>query len=262
MGQKGHQFSTFAGVFTPSILTILGAIMFLRAGYVIGQAGILNAILILLAAKAISLTTALSMSAIATNTPVKSGGAYFLISRALGPQFGGSIGLALFLAQALSVPFYILAFANGLMTDAPRLGPWFGAIALAAAVLLFIVNWISSGAAIRLQYLIMTILFLAIAAFLGGALIRFDSTHFLANLKPSYEPPISGFWAIFAIYFPAVTGILAGVNMSGDLKNPARSLVRGTLAAIAVGFVVYLLEILLCGGSTARNVARCGCACA
>lgn len=252
MGQKGHQFSTFAGVFTPSILTILGAIMFLRAGYVIGQAGILNAILILLAAKAISLTTAISMSAIATNTPVKSGGAYFLISRALGPQFGGSIGLALFLAQALSVPFYVLAFTNGLMTDTPELARWFGVIALGTAVVLFVVNWISSGAAIRLQYVIMTILILSIAAFLSGALIKFDGGHFQANLRPAYEHPITGYWAIFAIYFPAVTGILAGVNMSGDLKDPARSLVRGTLAAIGVGFLVYLLEILLCGGSTTR----------
>ncbi|MBN2313826.1 MAG: hypothetical protein JXM79_07840 [Sedimentisphaerales bacterium] len=42
MDQKGNQFSTFAGVFTPSILTILGAIMFLRAGYVVGEAGIFN----------------------------------------------------------------------------------------------------------------------------------------------------------------------------------------------------------------------------
>ena len=88
MDQKGNQFSTFAGVFTPSILTILGVIMFLRAGYVVGQAGIVNTILILCAAEAISLLTAISMSAIATNTPVAGGGAYFLISRALGPQFG------------------------------------------------------------------------------------------------------------------------------------------------------------------------------
>jgi amino acid transporter len=252
MGQKGHQFSTFAGVFTPSILTILGVIMFLRAGYVVGEAGIVNAILILLAAEAISVLTAISMSAIATNTPVAGGGAYFLISRALGPQFGGAIGLALFLAQALSVPFYILGFTNSVVASFPGLTDGFLPIALGTAAVLFLINLVSAGAAIRVQYLVMTLLGLSIVAFLGGALVLFDPTVFQANLGAAYTKPTIGFWVVFAIYFPAVTGILAGVNMSGDLKNPARSLVRGTMAAIAVGFVIYLAEIILCGGSQRR----------
>ena len=253
MGQKGNQFSTFAGVFTPSILTILGVIMFLRAGYVIGEAGILNTILILCVAEIITLLTAISMSAIATNTPVAGGGAYFLISRALGPQFGGAIGLALFLAQALSVPFYILGFTNSLVASFPSLSAWFVPIALVTGAILFAVNIISSGLAIRIQYIVMAMLALAIVSFLGGALLLFDPALLQANLGPSYTKPTIGFWTVFAIYFPAVTGILAGVNMSGDLKDPARSLVRGTMAAIAVGFVIYLLEILLSGGSQQRG---------
>ncbi|MHC4743863.1 MAG: amino acid permease [Planctomycetota bacterium] len=253
MDQKGNQFSTFAGVFTPSILTILGVIMFLRAGYVVGETGILNTIIILCVAELISLLTAISMSAIATNTPVAGGGAYFLISRALGPQFGGAIGLALFLAQALSVPFYVLGFTNSLVASFPSLSKWFVPIALGTAVILFSVNLISSGLAIRVQYIVMTMLALAIASFLGGALLLFDPELFQANLSSSYSADNINFWRVFAIYFPAVTGILAGVNMSGDLKDPARSLVRGTMAAIAVGFIIYLLEILLCGGSQQRG---------
>ncbi len=252
MDQKGNQFSTFAGVFTPSILTILGAIMFLRAGYVVGEAGILNAFLILCAAEVISLLTAISMSAVATNTPVAGGGAYFLISRALGPQFGGAIGLALFLAQALSVPFYVLAFTNSLVLRFSSLAPWFLPIALGTAAILFVINLVSSGAAIRVQYVVMTLLALAIASFLGGALARFDPELFQGNFGPAYTKPTIGFWVVFAIYFPAVTGILAGVNMSGDLKDPPRSLVRGTMAAIAVGFVIYLFQMVLCGGSQQR----------
>jgi amino acid transporter len=253
MDQKGNQFSTFAGVFTPSILTILGVIMFLRAGYVVGESGIINTITILCIAEVISLLTAISMSAIATNTPVAGGGAYFLISRALGPQFGGAIGLALFLAQALSVPFYILGFTNSVVASFPSLSAWFVPIAVVTAVILFTVNLISSGLAIRVQYIVMTMLALAIVSFLGGALLLFDPELFQANLGSSYTKPTIGFWTVFAIYFPAVTGILAGVNMSGDLKDPARSLVRGTMAAIAVGFIIYLLEILLCGGSQQRE---------
>ncbi len=253
MNNGKNQFGTFAGVFTPSILTIFGVIMFLRAGYVIGEAGILNTILILLIAEAISLLTAISMSAIATNTPVSGGGAYFLISRALGPQFGGAIGCALFLAQALSVPFYILGFTNSVVSSFPASAPWFVVIALATTALLFAINLISSGAAIRFQYVVMALLGLAIVSFLGGALARFDPALFRANLAPAYTGPGIRFWTVFAVYFPAVTGILAGINMSGDLKDPARSLVRGTMAAVGMGFVVYLLEIILCGGSQQRG---------
>jgi amino acid transporter len=96
-----NQLGTFGGVFTPSILTILGVIIFMRAGFVIGQTGIFQAFLILFLASSITALTSLSISAISTNTPVAGGGAYFLISRALGPSFGGSIGLALFCAQAI-----------------------------------------------------------------------------------------------------------------------------------------------------------------
>ena len=253
MENKGHQFSTFAGVFTPSILTILGAILFLRAGYVIGQTGIRGAFIILLAAEAISLFTALSMSVIATNTPVHAGGAYFLISRALGSQFGGAIGLALFLAQALSVPFYVLALTNSLVVWFPGLSTWFLSIALGITLLLFLINIISTEAAIKSQYLVMALLGLAIFSILIGAVTRFDGQLFRENLVAHYQPQSLNFWNVFAIYFPAVTGILAGVNMSGDLKDPARSLVRGTLGAIGVGFLVYALQIILCGGSQTRT---------
>ncbi|MCA9562837.1 MAG: hypothetical protein KC561_05070, partial [Myxococcales bacterium] len=103
-----NQFGTFGGVFTPTTLTILGVILFMLSNFVIGQAGIIGTIGILLLAKLITFLTSLSISAISTNTRVQGGGAYYLISRSLGPEFGGAIGLTLFLAQALSVPFYIL----------------------------------------------------------------------------------------------------------------------------------------------------------
>jgi len=244
-------FGTLGGVFTPSILTILGVIMFLRSGYVIGQAGIFNTIVILLIAEAITLLTAISMSTIATNTPVEGGGAYFLISRTLGGEFGGSIGMALYLAQALSVPFYILGFTAALTSNFPAAAPWFTAIALGTAFLLFALNLIGTSWAIKSQYFVMTLLGLSIISFLGGGILHFSPATFFENMTASYSEGIS-FWVIFAIYFPCVTGILAGVNMSGDLKDPSKSLVRGTLAAIAVGFVVYLAQAIISGGSQVR----------
>ena len=112
----------FGGVFTPCTLTILGVIMFLRFGYVVGQAGIIYALAIIAVAKLITVLTTLSLSAIATNTEVKGGGAYFLISRSLGVEFGGAIGLVFFLAQAISVAMYVIGFTEAFVTAFPNTG--------------------------------------------------------------------------------------------------------------------------------------------
>ena len=122
---RSNKFGTFGGVFTPSILTILGAIMFMRAGFVVGEAGLKSALAILIGSTAITLLTSLSISAVSTNMPVRGGGAYFLISRVLGAETGGALGLVLFFAQALSVPFYILGFSEAIVLAIPSLAPYF-----------------------------------------------------------------------------------------------------------------------------------------
>ncbi|MFP4597552.1 MAG: amino acid permease [Persicimonas sp.] len=247
-----NQFGAFGGVFTPSILTILGVIMFMRSGYVTGQAGIGSALLILTIATSITFLTGLSISAISTNTTVEGGGAYFLISRSLGPEFGGAIGLALFLAQALAVPFYILGFVEALTTTFPATEPYFLYVGLATIAVLFIINYIGASWAIKTQYVVLSILVVAIGSFLVGGVLDFDPEIARANWAAEYTDNAS-FWVIFAVFFPAVTGIDAGVNMSGDLKEPEKSIPTGTLAAIVVGFVVYGLNIFLSGGSTLRE---------
>lgn len=248
-----NRLGAFGGVFTPSILTILGVIMFMRAGYVIGEAGIFQALLILIIAKGITSLTSLSVSAVSTNTPVLGGGAYFLISRALGPELGGAIGLALFCAQAVSVPFYLLGFTEAIVRAFPVLTAHFQIIALTAAAALFIIAYVGATWAIKTQYLIMTILGLSIISFMGGSIVHFESSVFAQNWTPDAALPSISFWALFAIYFPAVTGIMAGVNMSGDLADPGRSIPRGTIAAVGVGFLIYLAQILLSGGAQTRS---------
>jgi amino acid transporter len=256
-----NRFGTFGGVFTPAILTILGVIMFMRANFVVGQAGVLGALSILIIAKSITFTTALSVAAVSTNMRVRGGGFYFLISRVLGVEFGGAIGIALFFALALSVPFYILGFAEALVLSYPVLIPYFQAITLGTALILFLLVFFGAGWAIKIQFVIMAFLFLAIIAFLGGALQLFSFATLHQNLNPGYTPvdlqdrlsPLFSYWVVFAIYFPAVTGIAAGVNMSGDLDDPGRSIPRGTLAAVGVGFLVYFAQIVLCGGAYERS---------
>jgi amino acid transporter len=256
-----NRFGTFGGVFTPSILTILGVIMFMRANFVVGQAGVIGALSILLIAKSITLLTSLSIAAISTNMRVRGGGSYFLISRVLGVEFGGAIGIALFFALALSVPFYILGFAEALIRSYPFLAPYFQLITLSTAAVLFMLAFFGAGWAIKTQYMIMVFLFLAIIAFLGGALQHFNFEMLQQNLYPAYTSrdlngngaPFFSYWIIFAIYFPAVTGIDAGVNMSGDLEDAGRSIPRGTLAAVALGFLVYFFQIVLSGGAYDRH---------
>ncbi len=247
-----NQFGAFGGVFTPSILTILGVIMFMRSGYVTGQAGIGSALLILTIATSITFLTGLSISAISTNTTVEGGGAYFLISRSLGPEFGGAIGLALFLAQALAVPFYILGFVEALTTTFPVTEPYFLYIGLTTIGVLFTINYIGASWAIKTQYVVLSILVVAIGSFLVGGIMDFDPEIARANWQAEYTNNTS-FWVIFAVFFPAVTGIDAGVNMSGDLKEPEKSIPKGTLAAIIVGFLVYAFNIFVSGGSTLRE---------
>ena len=250
---RPHQFGTFGGVFTPSILTILGVIMFMRANFVVGQGGIVAALLILAVGKSITLFTGLSLSAISTNSQIKGGGAYFLISRSLGPEFGGAIGLTLFFAQALSVPFYILGFVEAVVQSIPALEGHFLFIALFTALVLFVIAYVGADWAIRVQYVILAVMALSILTFLAGALSEWNTATFASNLGQHYSSEQYDFWVIFAIYFPAVTGIMAGVNMSGDLKDPARSIPLGTLTAIGAGVLVYAVQILVCGGAYARE---------
>jgi amino acid transporter len=226
--------------------------MFLRFGQVVGQSGIWHTLMILLAAKAITTLTGLSLSAIATNTRVKGGGAYYLISRSLGMEFGGAIGVVFFFAQAISVSMYVVGFTEAFTDAFPRLGASSVLISSVVNFAVFVCVFIGAGWTIKVQYAILAILGLSIAAIVAGALPMIDAEIFRDNLSPSYIEGES-FFTMFALFFPAVTGIMAGANMSGDLKDPARSIPRGTLGAIAATAVIYLGLALLLAASEPRE---------
>ncbi len=245
-----HKFGTFAGVFIPSILTIFGPIMFMRFGYVIGNVGMYDTLLILSIAQAITLSTGFSLAAISTNTPVLEGGAYYLISRSLGAGFGGAIGLTLFLAQALSVPFYIIGFTEAFLGTFPSIHFLYLIIALVTGIVLFILAWSGANWAVKAQVGIFVVLILAIAFFLIGAGLKVNSEAITQNTIGIKE---AKFFTMFAIFFPAVTGIMAGVNMSGDLKNPGHSLAKGTFWAIIFATIIYGIEIFICGSAFSKE---------
>jgi amino acid transporter len=237
MAEK-KKFGTFAGVFTPSILTILGVIMYMRLGWVVGNAGLLGTIVIIIIAHVIAVTTGLSVSSVATDKKIGAGGIYYVLSRSMGIPIGGSIGIALAVGTAFSIALYLVGFSEsfnayfgfGMSVNDIRIT---GTIALLS---LTVIALISTSLALKAQYVILAAIFVSLIS------IFFGSSEFVPETVPMLATEGSvPLEVVFAIFFPAVTGFTAGIAMSGDLKDPKKSIPRGTLSAIGVGLGVYLV---------------------
>ncbi|MEZ5355025.1 MAG: amino acid permease [Bryobacteraceae bacterium] len=240
----GHNFGT-APVFLAAISTILGAIMFLRFGYAVGHLGLSGAVLLILLGHLVTIPTAMAVSEIATNRRVEGGGEYFMISRSFGSAIGGAIGVSLYLSQAVSVAFYMIAFAEAFRPILDWINASYGValdprvISLPATVaLLFVILKRGADLGVRVLWVVVTILAVSLTLFFLGKGPEAGSVESL-QLTNHIENPHS-FALVFAICFPAFTGMTAGVGLSGDLKNPGRSIPLGTLLATAVGMIMYL----------------------
>ena len=244
--EESSKLGTFGGVFTPSILTILGVIMYLRFGWVVGNAGLLGTLLIVTLSVLITFLTSLSIASIATDQKVRIGGAYYMISRSLGIEAGGAIGIPLYFALAFSVALYTVGFAESVVNVFPMLSErWVGVITTIAVAALAL---ISAKAAIKAQYVIMAAIAISLVSLVFGSPIEPSNVEMWGASSSKSEP----FWVVFAVFFPAVTGIMAGVNMSGDLKNPSKSIPRGTFYAIGTGYLIYMaLPVILAGRADA-----------
>jgi amino acid transporter len=242
---RGHGFGT-APVFLAAISTILGAILFLRFGYAVGHTGLFGALLIIGIGHAITIPTAMAIAEIATNLKVEGGGEYFIISRSFGSTVGGTIGISLYFSQAISVAFYMIAFAEA-FTPAfawvqaqtgftPQ--TWMISVPAAAVLLLLILK---KGADMGVTVLWIVVITLGISLlmfFIGKSPLESPSLAFFAKVKEPHD-----FFKVFAIIFPAFTGMTAGVGLSGDLKNPRRSIPLGTITATITGMIVYILVV-------------------
>lgn len=244
---QSQKFGTFLGVYMPSILTILGLIMYLRFGWVVGNVGLGLTLLIVLLASSITFITGLSASSIATNINIGVGGEYFLISRSLGIETGGAIGIPLYFCRTLSVTFYCFGMAEAtLMLWPPEWGilPSYALQGLAALLIIMVTILSSSSASLvlKLQIPILILMVLSILAFAAGILT--NEMH-APIMESNYQSAPEGFWYVFAVFFPAVTGFTAGIGMSGDLKDPRKSIPIGTLGAVVTGLVVYMIVPVL-----------------
>ncbi|KAL0223336.1 hypothetical protein P9112_002726 [Eukaryota sp. TZLM1-RC] len=282
--QQKNALSTFSGVFCPTILCMFSVIVFLRLGWVLGQSGFIQALAITFLGGLITFLTLLSISSIATNGPLKGGGAFYLISRSLGPEFGGSIGLLFYLANAFSCILSTIGFTDTLLHDYPSLNfvntgqpendLFWTKFIISSITLIALTSITLIGADVfskttcaifiyvsaALLCVIFSIFYIKPFSSEGFTGLCIDT--FKSNLYSSYTPidPSNptlkySFTAVFVINFPALTGIMAGVNMSGDLATP-RSIPRGAFTAFFTALFTYTLLYILLAGSTTRQILQ------
>ncbi|KAM4878899.1 solute carrier family 12 member 2 [Sylvia borin] len=264
------KFGWIKGVLVRCMLNIWGVMLFIRLSWIVGQAGIGLSVLVIGMATVVTTITGLSTSAIATNGFVRGGGAYYLISRSLGPEFGGAIGLIFAFANAVAVAMYVVGFAetvvellkeNGtLMIDEMNDIRIIGAITV---VILLGISIAGMEWEAKAQIVLLVILILAIGDFVIGTFIPLDSKKpkgffgynaeiFMENFGPDFRQEET-FFSVFAIFFPAATGILAGANISGDLADPQSAIPKGTLLAILITTLVYVGIAVSVGSCVVRD---------
>ncbi|XP_055638635.1 bumetanide-sensitive sodium-(potassium)-chloride cotransporter isoform X2 [Toxorhynchites rutilus septentrionalis] len=271
------KFGWIKGVLMRCLLNIWGVMLFLRLSWVVGQAGIAQGVLLIMITTVVTTITALSMSAISTNGVIKGGGTYYMISRSLGPEFGGSIGLIFALANAVACAMYVVGFCESL-TD---LLATFGAqiidgevqdiriigcitIALLLGIVVIGMEWEAKAQVVLLIILLIAILDFIIGTVIGPksdldvarGFIGYNASLFMENMKSDYQPVKNvnhDFFSVFAIFFPAATGILAGANISGDLKDPSKAIPKGTILAIILTSLSYIVMAIMAGATVVRN---------
>ncbi|XP_063151336.1 solute carrier family 12 member 2 isoform X2 [Candoia aspera] len=264
------KFGWIKGVLVRCMLNIWGVMLFIRLSWIVGQAGIGLAVLVIAMATVVTTITGLSTSAIATNGFVRGGGAYYLISRSLGPEFGGAIGLIFAFANAVAVAMYVVGFAETVVEllkehDILMLDPT-NDIRIIGAITIVVLLGISLAGMeweAKAQIVLLIILLVAIADFIIGTFIPFENKKpkgffgykaeiFSENFGPDFREDET-FFSVFAIFFPAATGILAGANISGDLADPQSAIPKGTLLAILITTVVYMGVAVSVGACVVRD---------
>ncbi len=302
------KFGWIQGVYMRCLLNIWGVMLFLRLTWVIGQAGtqnlqrlvghpsffllrsfscspgLLEGLLLITLSNVVTVITSISMSAVSTNGQIAAGGIYYMISRSLGPEFGGAIGLMFTLANSIAVAMYTIGFCESLVdmldqyiseftgivdasnrTNDIRL---IGTITLILVLALAIVgmDWVT-----RVQMGLLVLLIISQIDFIVGSFIppsaseisrgfvgyNYDSltTNFWSNYTTDVYGKSESFFSVFAVFFPAVTGIVAGANLSGDLKDPGVAIPKGTLLAIATTYVTYFIYGVMVSGCTVRQAS-------
>ncbi|XP_049837763.1 bumetanide-sensitive sodium-(potassium)-chloride cotransporter-like isoform X10 [Schistocerca gregaria] len=235
------KFGWIQGVLVRNLLSIWGIMLFLRLSWVVGQAGIVQGLLLILSTSAVTVITGLSMSAISTNGIIKGGGMYYTISRSLGPEFGGSIGLILSLANALACAMYVVGFSESLndLLDSYGLSIVDGGVndmritGVVTVIALLCIVVLGMEWEAKTQLGLLVILIAAILDYTVGSFIGPQSNEAIAK----------GFLGF------------NGANISGDLKDPEVAIPKGTLLSIFITTVSYLFMAFIAGATVVRDAS-------
>nr|XP_054101996.1 solute carrier family 12 member 8 isoform X5 [Callithrix jacchus] len=258
-------FGTWDGVFTSCMINIFGVVLFLRTGWLVGNTGVLLGMFLVSFVVLVALVTVLSGIGVGERSSIGSGGVYSMISSVLGGQTGGTIGLLYVFGQCVAGAMYITGFAESI-SDLLGLRNIWAVRGISVAVLLALlginlagVKWI-----IRLQLLLLFLLAVSTLDFVVGSFTHLDPEHgFIGyspellqnNSLPDYSPGES-FFTVFGVFFPAATGVMAGFNMGGDLREPAASIPLGSLAAVGISWFLYIVFVFLLGAICTREALR------
>ncbi|CAG7828067.1 unnamed protein product [Allacma fusca] len=278
---KVIKFGWLEGVLMRCLLNIWGVMLFLRLSWLVGQSGVWQGFCIITTANAVTFITAFSMSAVSTNGKIKGGGIYYMISRSLGPEFGAAIGLMFTLANSIAVALYIVGFCESL-NDLLKVNNWgeivdggindIRIVGIGVLICILILAFVGMDWVTRTQMILLFILIAAQVDYVVGTIIGpvsdqekaqgftgFSTDTWNENFGPDYRVDRQGsgneqsFFSVFGVFFPAVTGIVAGANLSGDLKDPASAIPKGTLLAILITYLSYIGYALMMGGSVLRE---------
>uniref|UniRef100_A0A8B9KZ24 Solute carrier family 12 member 3 n=1 Tax=Astyanax mexicanus TaxID=7994 RepID=A0A8B9KZ24_ASTMX len=263
------RFGWITGVMVRCMLNIWGVILFLRLSWITSQAGIILTWVIIFMSVLVTSVTCLSVSAISTNGKVSSGGAYFMISRTLGPEMGGPIGVVFSFANALGCALNTVGFAetvrdllieyNSVMVDSINDVRIIGTITVTSLLLISL-----AGMEWESKILFFLVLMVTFANYFVGTvipatpeeqMISFSADIFVENLFPDWRGAEGNFFQMFAIFFPSAIGILAGANISGDLRDPETAIPKGTLMAIFGTTMSYLLISVTAGACVLRDAS-------
>uniref|UniRef100_H9GCY6 Solute carrier family 12 member 3 n=1 Tax=Anolis carolinensis TaxID=28377 RepID=H9GCY6_ANOCA len=268
------RFGWVKGVMIRCMLNIWGVILYLRLPWITAQAGIALTWVIILMSVTVTTITGLSISAISTNGKVKSGGTYFLISRSLGPELGGSIGLIFAFANAVAVAMHTVGFAETvrdllLEYDSTIVDPTndIRIVGIITVTVLLGVSLAGMEWEAKAQVLFFIVIMISFINYLVGTVIpasqekqakgffSYRGDIFAQNFVPNWRGPDGSFFGLFSIFFPSATGILAGANISGDLKDPAVAIPKGTLMAIFWTTISYLVLSATIGSCVIRDAS-------
>ncbi|XP_004391973.1 PREDICTED: solute carrier family 12 member 8 isoform X2 [Odobenus rosmarus divergens] len=258
-------FGTWDGVFTSCMINIFGVVLFLRTGWLVGNTGVLLGMFLVSFVVLVALITVMSGIGVGEHCGVGSGGVYAMISSVLGGQTGGTIGLLYVFGQCVAGAMYITGFAESI-SDLLSLRSIWAVRGISVVVLLALLGINLAGVKwmIRLQLLLLLLLAVSTLDFVVGSFTHLDpelgfvgySPELLRNnTLPDYSPGES-FFTVFGVFFPAATGVMAGFNMGGDLREPAASIPLGSLAAVGISWFLYLVFVFLLGAACTREALR------